>query len=145
MQQYSRVFGGARGGRPPRRQQSVIGFTRGDRAQRDPGRLRPGLPALDDRCHLAVAAPEQRLDLPGVPAGHHDQDLVHPRRRLERRHAPLDQRGPAQGEQLLRQARAQPLADAAAQHHRDHPHVPDSTRPGRRALTMYQRAARSAL
>jgi hypothetical protein len=38
----------------------------------------------------------------------------------------LDQRPAAQPEQLLGQRRADPLTDAAAQHHRDHPHDPDS-------------------
>jgi len=57
MQQHPGSSGGLGGVRPPRRQQSVTFLARGDRAQRDPGRLRPGLPALDDRRHLAVATP----------------------------------------------------------------------------------------
>src|SRR5207253_2571950 len=83
---------------------------RGDGGQRRPGRVRPRLAALDDPRHLPVPAlGQQRLHLPGVAAGHHHQDLIHPRCRLEGRHAPLDQRRPAQGEQLLRRARAQPV------------------------------------
>ena len=43
----------------------------------------------------------------------------------------LDQRLAAEREQLFRHPRAHPLSHAAAEHHRDHPHEPDSTpRPG---------------
>jgi hypothetical protein len=103
-----------------------------DRGQRRARRVRPGHAALDDGRHLPVRGPGQHgLDLPGVPAGHHHEDLVDAGRLVEGRHAPLDQRPAAQAEQLLRHPRAEPLAHAAAEHHRDHPHEPDSTRQAR--------------
>jgi hypothetical protein len=70
-----------------------------DGGQRHPGRVRPGLAALDDVRDLAVAAVgEHGLDLAGVPARHHHEDLVDTRGRLKGGHATLDQRPAAQGE-----------------------------------------------
>jgi hypothetical protein len=99
-----------------------------DDGQGRAGRVRPGHPALDDRGHLAVAGVGQHgLDLLGMPARHHDQDLVDPRRLVEGGHAPLEEGPAAQGQQLLGHGRAEPLPRAAAEHHRDHPHVRDFT------------------
>jgi hypothetical protein len=101
-----------------------------DSGQGRPGRVRPGRAALDDPRDLEVAAVgEHGLDLVGVPARHHDQDLVDVRCLVEGGHAALDQRLPAQGQQLLRRSRAESLPHAAAEHHPDHPHERDSTRP----------------
>jgi hypothetical protein len=92
--------------------------------------VRPGHPALDDRRDLAVPAVGQHgPDLLGVAARHDHDDLVHAWRLLEGGHAVLDQRPAAQREQLLRQRPADPLARAAAEYHRDHPHDRDSIRP----------------
>jgi hypothetical protein len=101
----------------------------GDSGQRHPGRVRACHPTRDDPGDLAVAAVgEHGPDLPDVVAGHDHEDLVDPRRPLERGHAVLEQRPAAQPQQLLGQRRADPLTRAAAQHHRDHPHEPDSNR-----------------
>ena len=98
--------------------------------QRHPGRVRARHPAPDDPGDLRKPALGQHVpDLLDVPGGHHDQDLVDPGSLLERGHAVLDQRLAAQPQQLLGQRRADPLTDAAAQHHRDHPHEPDSNPP----------------
>jgi hypothetical protein len=110
-------------------QHPLIIATPGNRRQRHPGRVRPRHAARDDPGDLREPALGQHVpDLLDVPGGHHDQDLVHPGRLLERGHAVLDQRLAAQPQQLLGQRRADPLTDAAAQHHRDHPHEPDSNR-----------------
>jgi hypothetical protein len=116
----------------PRRivQQHCAVGTVADGAQRHPGRVRARHPARDDPGDLRKPALGQHVpDLLDVPGGHHDQDLVHPGRLLERRHAVLNQRCAAQPQQLLGQRRAHALTDAAAQHHRDHPHEPDSNPP----------------
>jgi hypothetical protein len=100
-----------------------------DRGQRHPGRVRPRHPARDHPGDLRKPARGEHVPDPvDVPGRHHDQDLVHPGRLLERGHAVLDQRPAAQPQQLLGQRRPDPLTDAAAQHHRDHPHEPDSNR-----------------
>ena len=94
-----------------------------DGRQGHPSRVRSGRATLDDVRDLPVAAiGEHDLDLFRVPARHHDEDLVDARRLVEGGHAPLHQRLAAQRQQLLRHPRAEPLPDAAAQHHRDHPH-----------------------
>jgi hypothetical protein len=99
----------------------------GDRGQRRPRRVRTRHPARDDPGDLRKPALGQQVpDLLDVPGGHHDQDLVHPGRLLERGYAVLDQRPAAQPQQLLGQRRPDPLTGPAAQHHRDHPHDPDS-------------------
>ena len=101
-----------------------------DGGQGHPSRVRPGRATLDDVRDLAVAAVgEHGFDLFGVSARHHDEDLVDVRRLVEGGHAPLHQRLAAQGQQLLRHPRAEPLPHATAQHYRDHPHEPDSTAP----------------
>jgi hypothetical protein len=101
-----------------------------NRGQGRPRRIRARHSARDDPGDLRKPALGQRVPDPlDVPGGHHDQDLVHPGRLLERGHAVLHQRLAAQPQQLLGQRRADPLTDAAAQHHRDHPHEPDSNPP----------------
>ena len=67
-------------------------------------------------------SPTSSGGLVGEPGRHDEQHLVDAGRRGERRHAVLDQRLAAQGEQLLGHRRAEPVAHAAAEHHRHHSH-----------------------
>jgi hypothetical protein len=111
---------------------AVRGDGPGDRGQGHPGRVRPGRAALDDGPDLAVAAVrEHRPDLLDVPARHEHEGLVNARGLLEGGYAVLDQGPAGQFQQLFRQRRADPLAGAAAQHRRDHPHAGTLTHRGR--------------
>jgi hypothetical protein len=120
MQQHAAVLSGKSG---------IFGEAGRDGRERDPGRVRAGDPAGDHRAYLAAGqlSGEHVPDLVNIPAGHHHQDLVDPRSLRERGHATLDEGAPAERDQLLRLARAEPLPGSAAKHHRHHAHEPDST------------------
>ena len=66
--------------------------------------------------------------LPGEAGGHHKQDIVDARGRLEGRNRVLHQWLASEDLQLLWQPAAEPLAGPAGQHDRDRPH--EGTLPG---------------
>src|ERR1700733_11230193 len=81
-------------------------------------RVRAGDAALDDGADLVS---DQLLRLGSVGGGHDEEHLVDAGGRGEGCHAVLDERLAAQGEELLGHRRAEPVARAAAEHHRHRP------------------------
>ena len=88
-----------------------------------PGRFWPVASALDDAAELAESAVKQRPRLVEMAGGHHHEDVIDLRRRVEGGHGVFQHWPTGQWQQLFRGLAAEPEARAAGEHYRDRAHI----------------------